>query len=104
MNGPRRKRTGYRPLKLWSTYKLYLRRRAAGYWTLDKSQIKFHYIWEVGTKKYSHQQSIFCKVSLIQRTFDSHGTALEDMGVDHCGLYILMSQQFLDGTDVVSVL
>jgi hypothetical protein len=42
--------------------------------------------------------------SFVQGAYDSHGTTLENMGVDHSGLYIFMSKQFLDGTNVVSLL
>jgi len=42
--------------------------------------------------------------SPIQRGFDRQPAALEDVGVDHGGLDVLVSEEFLHGADVVSVL
>ena len=40
----------------------------------------------------------------VEGGFDGESAALEDVGVDHGGFYILVSEQFLYGADVVSVL
>ena len=40
----------------------------------------------------------------IEGAFDGFCTALEDVGVDHGGFHVLVTKQFLDGTDVVAVL
>src|SRR5512136_578475 len=41
---------------------------------------------------------------LIQGTLYGPCAALEHMGVDHGGFDILVTEQFLDGTDVVTIL
>jgi hypothetical protein len=40
----------------------------------------------------------------VKRRFDSESTTLEDVGVDHGGFDIFVSEQFLDGTNIVTVL
>jgi hypothetical protein len=41
-------------------------------------------------------------MSFVQRAFDGHSTALEDMSINHCGLYVFVAEEFLDGTDIVA--
>ena len=36
----------------------------------------------------------------VKRRFDSESTTLEDVGVDHGGFDIFVSEQFLDGADI----
>ena len=57
-----------------------------------------------GHKKYPRQPSVLYIASLVQGTNDSHGTALENMGVDHGGLHIFMSEQFLNCTNIITAL
>lgn len=40
----------------------------------------------------------------VEGAFDRESAALEDMGIDHGGFDILVTQQFLDGANVVSTL
>lgn len=42
--------------------------------------------------------------SAVQRAFDCHSAALEDVGVDHGGFDVFVPEEFLDGADVVAVL
>ena len=42
--------------------------------------------------------------STIQRGAHGQSAALENVGIDHGGLYILMAEQFLDGADIVTAL
>ena len=42
--------------------------------------------------------------SIVEGGFDGESAALEDMGVDHGGFDILVSEEFLNGADIVSVL
>jgi len=39
---------------------------------------------------------------LIQRAADGEAAALEDVGVDHGGLYIFVAEEFLDRPDVIA--
>ena len=39
---------------------------------------------------------------LVQRTACGHSSAIENVGVDHCRLDVLMSKEFLDGADVIA--
>ena len=39
---------------------------------------------------------------LVQGTPDSHATAIQDVGVDHGGLHVLVAEQLLDSADVVA--
>ncbi len=41
---------------------------------------------------------------VVEGGADGGGTALEDVGVDHGGHDVLVSEKFLDGADVVSLL
>ena len=43
-------------------------------------------------------------MSGVQRGFDGESATLEDVGVDHGGFYIFVTEQFLDGANVVSAL
>lgn len=40
----------------------------------------------------------------IERRFDGESAALKDVGVDHGGFDVFVSEEFLNGADVVSVL
>jgi hypothetical protein len=40
----------------------------------------------------------------IERAADGHSTSMEDVGVDHRRPHVLVTEQFLHGTDVVTVL
>ncbi len=40
----------------------------------------------------------------IKRADDSTSTAIKDMGVDHGGFDVFVSEEFLDGANVVAVL
>ena len=42
--------------------------------------------------------------SRIEGRFDCEATALEDMGVNHCGFYVLVAKQFLHSANIVSIL
>ena len=48
--------------------------------------------------------SVECQMSGVEGGFDGEAAALEDVGVDHGGFYILVSKQFLNGSYIVSVL
>ena len=39
----------------------------------------------------------------IQRAMDSEAAFGEDMGIDHCGADVAMSEELLDGSDIVSL-
>ena len=43
-------------------------------------------------------------ISIVKGAFYRQSPALQDVGVDHGGFDILMSEQFLDGANVVSTL
>lgn len=43
-------------------------------------------------------------LDLVQRAHDPASAPVEDVGVDHRRLHVLVSQQFLDRPDVVAVL
>ena len=40
----------------------------------------------------------------IKQANDTSSTAIENMGGDHCGFDIFVSEEFLDGADVVAAL
>ena len=40
----------------------------------------------------------------VEGGFDGGGTALEDVGVDHGGFDVFVSEKFLDGANIVAVL
>ena len=40
----------------------------------------------------------------VEGGFDGESAALEDVGVDHGGFYVFVSEKFLDGANIVSVL
>ena len=40
----------------------------------------------------------------IERAANGHGTAIEDVGVDHGGLDVFMAEQFLDCSNIVPIL
>jgi hypothetical protein len=40
--------------------------------------------------------------SAIQRTLDSQRTSIDDVRVDHRGSQVVMTEQLLDGADVVA--
>lgn len=40
----------------------------------------------------------------VEGTADAQSAAVEDIGIDHCGPHVLMAEQFLDTSYVVSVL
>ena len=40
----------------------------------------------------------------VEGAFDSKSAALEDVSVDHGGSYVFVPQQFLNSTDVVTIL
>ena len=40
----------------------------------------------------------------VEGGFDGEAAALEDVGVDHGGFYVFVSEEFLYGADVVAVL
>ena len=39
---------------------------------------------------------------LVQRAAHGQPTAVEDVGVDHCGLDVLVTEEFLDSADVIA--
>ena len=43
-------------------------------------------------------------VWLIQRGTDGESATIEDVGVDHCRAYILMTEEFLDGSNIIAIL
>ena len=43
-------------------------------------------------------------VGAVCRAADTSTASIEDMGVDHCGLHVVVPQQFLHGPDVVALL
>ena len=47
-----------------------------------------------------------CRVARSPAEWASDGTptAIEHMGIDHRGAYVGMPQQFLDGSDVITIL
>lgn len=40
----------------------------------------------------------------VQRAAHGQAAAVEDVGIDHCRLHVLVAEQFLDRADVVTVL
>lgn len=40
----------------------------------------------------------------VEGGFDGESAALEDVSVDHCRFHVLVTEEFLDGTDVVTAL
>jgi hypothetical protein len=44
------------------------------------------------------------RLSAIEGTDDTATTAIEYMGINHCGFDIFVTEEFLDGADVVAVL
>ena len=51
----------------------------------------------------NHRLRDLCMLS-IQWRFDGEAAASEDVGVDHGGFYVFVSEEFLNGADVVVVL
>ena len=46
---------------------------------------------------------LLCSGGLVEGTADAVAAAFQDMGVDHGGLNVFMSQQFLHSTDIVAI-
>jgi hypothetical protein len=46
---------------------------------------------------------VFALPSAIKWTADAAGAAIENVGVDHDGAYVVVSEQLLDGADVLAV-
>ncbi len=61
----------------------------------------------VGWVTVSLRKSIVCishHYSLIQRAAHRPAAAVEDVGVDHRGADVFVTQEFLDGADIVAIL
>jgi hypothetical protein len=41
-------------------------------------------------------------ILFIQRTFDGNTGTIEDVGVDHGGFHMFVSQQLLDAADIIT--
>jgi len=44
------------------------------------------------------------KVSIVQWALDGHSSALKDVGIDHGGAEVLVTEEFLDGANVIPIL
>jgi hypothetical protein len=52
----------------------------------------------------SQAQPALGRLRAIRRTAYSKRTPVQDMSVNHCGAHVMMTQEFLDRTDVVAIL
>ena len=61
-----------------------------------------------GRQTIDHEKKKLAKCSrkrlAVEGGFDGEAAALEDVGVDHGGFYVFVSEELLHGADVVAVL
>ena len=61
-----------------------------------------------GRQTIDHEKKKLAKCSrkrlAVEGGFDGEAAALEDVGVDHGGFYVFVSEEFLHSADVVAVL